>query len=485
MQYLSNWTNITSRGAGSDDLSKRPAPVAMLYDNTTVQGSWISIENMTELSKKYSPDDYDRIVLNVTMAMPHTGVFKAMRDPANNIMQPQDLEGLGEYHVQASVPSPVTNVICASMQSEELTPIVFSEWPAVNGSTPNLTKWPNGFDIPVYPSWLNSTSVDDIFGFGEKYGRRPPTFPKLPIPYNTVLNVTGPFADSIYLLATSATREYTMCSLRASLTTKCSTYYHASLSGGTMDTNCDEKNELAYSKSDDNDLDGIINSDWAAVAAEWGRAVSLNGGIHDNAASNARLLTQLIPTSQALDPSLPSIAEALSVLAGCTLLLSSTDSPFVHFWNYSRTVLEEPQYQSFRATLRTKDFASGGTQNWQGIFYVVLFLTFATNVFCLVYFLLHHGLVTDFIERQNLFSLSLNSPPSGALEGACGSGPEGEQLIMNWHIKMDQEREHFYIENGQGPPAKRKPTRPLDFEMGASPCVKTYAKLSSRPSRFL
>lgn len=92
MQYLSNWTNITSRGAGSDDLSKRPAPVAMLYDNTTVQGSWISIENMTELSKKYSPDDYDRIVLNVTMAMPHTGVFKAMRDPVNNIMQPQDLE---------------------------------------------------------------------------------------------------------------------------------------------------------------------------------------------------------------------------------------------------------------------------------------------------------------------------------------------------------------------------------------------------------
>lgn len=92
MQYLSNWTNSISRGTGSDDLAKRPAPLAMLYDNTTVQGSWIDVQNMTELSKKYSPDGYDRIVLNITMAMPHTGVFSAMRDPVNNIMQPQDLE---------------------------------------------------------------------------------------------------------------------------------------------------------------------------------------------------------------------------------------------------------------------------------------------------------------------------------------------------------------------------------------------------------
>ncbi|KAL8943584.1 MAG: hypothetical protein Q9211_000938 [Gyalolechia sp. 1 TL-2023] len=488
MQYLSNWTSSISRGMGSDDLSKRPAPLAMLYDNTTVQGSWVFVQNMTELSKKYSPDGYDRIVLNITMAMPHTGVFGAMRDPVNHILQPQDLEGLGQYDVQASIPSPVTNVLCASMQPEELTAIVFSEWPAGNGSKTNLTNWPSAFDIPAYPDWLNSTSVDDLFGFGEKYGRRPPVFPKLPIPYNTVLNVTGWFTDSIYLLATSATGSYTMCSLRASLTTKCSTHYHASLSGGTMDTHCeDEKDELAYGKSYGNATDGVINKDWATVAAEWARALSLNAGISDGAASNARLLTQLIPTSQALDPSLPSIAEALSVLAGSTLLLSSTDSPFIHFWNYSTTVatLEEPQYQSFRATLRTKDFASGGTQQWQGIFYVVLFLTFATNVFCLVYFLLRHGLVTDFIEPQNLFSLSLNSPPSRALEGACGSGPEGEQLIMNWHIKMDQEREHFYIENGQGPPMKRKPTRPLDFEMDTSPIVNTYTKLSSRHSSLL
>ncbi|KAL9011317.1 MAG: hypothetical protein Q9173_003827 [Seirophora scorigena] len=475
MQYLSNWTSDIAAGRGSNDLSKRPAPLAQLYDNTTVTGSWISIQNTTELSQQYSSSNYSRTVTNITMAMPHAGVFRAMRDPINNIMQPLDLE--------ASLRS-------RPVDREELASMVYSEWPLGNGTAINVTGWPTGFDIPLYPSWLNSTpQVDNLFGFGEKYGRRPPVFPKLPVPYNTVLNTTGWFTDSIYLLATSPSGEYTMCSLRASLTTQCSTEYSAQISGGEMRARCeDAEDELAYGKWYHNATDGVIAKDWASVAAEWGRALSLNTGITDGAASNARLLSQLIPSAQDLNPSLPSIAEALAVLSGSTLLLSSSDSPFIHFWNYSTTVatLEEPQYQAFHADLRFKDFASGPTQAWQNIFFVVLSLTFATNVFCLGFFLVHHGLVTDFIEPQNLFSLSLNSPPSQALDGACGSGPEGEQLIMKWHIKMDKQREHFYIENGEGPPPmKRHKTRPLDFEMDTSPTVNAYNKLSSRHSSLL
>jgi len=256
-----------------------------------------------------------------------------------------------------------------------------------------------------------------------------------------------------------------------------------------MNAHCeDPEDRLAYGKSSANATDGVVLKDWASVATLWATSLSLNAGITDGAASNARLLSQLIPTQQALDPSLPSIAEALAVLSGCTLLMSSLDSPFIHFWNYSTTVatLNEPQYQGFRAALRTRDYASGGTQRWQGIFYIVLFLTFATNLFCLIYFLVRHGLVTDFIEPQNLFALSLNSPSSYALDGACGGGPEGEQLLMDWHIKMDHEREHFYIQNGRGPPPlKRRRTRPLDFEMHTSPVIQTYTKLSSRHSSIL
>ena len=93
MQYLSNWTqSVINSGQGSDNLAKRPVPVAMLYDNTTIEGSWIAVQNMTEISKKHSPSNYNRTVINITMAMPHAGVFEAMRNPINGIMQPQDLE---------------------------------------------------------------------------------------------------------------------------------------------------------------------------------------------------------------------------------------------------------------------------------------------------------------------------------------------------------------------------------------------------------
>lgn len=58
----------------------------MLYDNTTVKGTWTEITNMTALSEQWN-----RTVNNVTMAMPHSGILKAARDPRNDIVQPQDL----------------------------------------------------------------------------------------------------------------------------------------------------------------------------------------------------------------------------------------------------------------------------------------------------------------------------------------------------------------------------------------------------------
>jgi hypothetical protein len=63
--------------------------------------------------------------------------------------------------------------------------------------------------------------------------------------------------------------------------------------------------------------------------------------VMDANASTSRLLTQLIlkPTDPSpasfkvdLSPALPSIGEALAVLAGCTMLLSMLDTPFVTFW---------------------------------------------------------------------------------------------------------------------------------------------------------
>ena len=381
----------------------------------------------------------------------------------------------------------MVNVLCASVTEEEMAPLVYTSWPGSNGAAFNATLWPNGYDVPTFPSFLNSTPMDDLFLWGEKYNRRPPVFPKFPIAYNSVLNTTGWHADTIYLLATSADSTYMLCSLRASQSPNCSTKLYSSASGASMESHCDDAhNELAYSKSEPKANSGIYNQDWVNVASEWALALSMDAGITDGDASNVRLLTQMIPSSNSLDPSLPSIAEALAVLAGCTLLISSQDSPFIHYWNYSATVstLAEPQYQGFNATLKTQDYSSGGTQHWQGIFYIVLLLVFATNVFCLVYFIVRGGLVTDFVEPQNLFSLSLNSPPSQSLAGSCGGGPEREELNTNWFINMDND--HVYIQSGdRSPTGKGKRSKTIEFDFESSPLASTYSKLSKKHTSLL
>ena len=81
------------------------------------------------------------------------------------------------------------------MEDYEIAPLVYSTWPNATTNPLNSSNWPNSYGIPTAPSWLNQTPVDDLFGFGEKYNRRPPVFPKFPIPYNTVLNSTAYQAD--------------------------------------------------------------------------------------------------------------------------------------------------------------------------------------------------------------------------------------------------------------------------------------------------
>ncbi|KAI9812629.1 MAG: hypothetical protein M1827_004618 [Pycnora praestabilis] len=485
-EWLARWTQISLQGNGSTDLKHRPNGMSMLYDNTTVGAAWIEVKNMTQVSQ-----DAHRIVNNVTMAMPHSGIFQAARDERNGILQPADLEGLGEYSIIASVPSPAVNVLCASMSEEDLAPLVYTEWPNANSSLVSST-WADSVPAASPDQWLNSTVVDDLFGWGEKYNRRPPVFPKLPIAFNTITNITIFNLSSIYVLANGSSgaidnRNYTLCSMKAELSPNCSTRYNASASGGSLWAHCEDTSDhLAYSRTHPEAPIGVtdpISRNWGNIASEWAMATSLNEGAIDGNASNARLLTQLIPTDTILDPMLPSIAEALAVLAGYTLIISAQDSPFVHYWPYAQdaTELNPGQYENFSASLLSQQYASGGQLRWQGIFYTVLTLVFVTNLFCLGYLILRGGLVTDFTEPQNLFALSINSPPSQRLAGSCGGGPEKEHFQVNWFVHMDNE--HFLIESGEEPPdwKKRRFSTKSTFEMEnrASPIASTYSKLSS------
>ena len=87
----------------------------------------------------------------------------------------------------------------------------------------------------------------------------------------------------------------------------------------------------------------------------------------DGDASTARLWTELILTNTSVDyslypppmslqPAFPSPAEALAVMAGCTLIQSSQDAPFVEFWNYSVNILDEPQIQYFNASVKAQQY---------------------------------------------------------------------------------------------------------------------------------
>ena len=398
-------------------------------------------------------------------------------------------QGLGEYYMNASIPSPIVNVLCANMTQEELLPMVYSDWPdeyRSNKTNPDTNSWPGSYDLSLFP---NSTSkaVDELFDFDGS--QKHPIFPKRPLPFNTVLNSTVVYGqESIYLLATSEDSFYTLCSLRAALTPNCSTEYHVTMSGGSLSVKCPDPNShLAYSKSQPKAPNGFWDPNWKDVAISWATGLSLNSGITDGQSSNARMLTQMIPKTNALDPFLPSISEALAVLAGNTLLRSSLNSPFIHFWNYSTeiTTLQEPQYQAFNATLAIVDYQSGGNRSWQRMFYIVLAVVFVANVCCLIYFLISGGLMTDFIEPQNLFCLALLSPPSEDLAGACGGGPDKEHFDTALNVRIDRQHDHLWIESSI---RKRRAidrhkrnrssiTTTADYEMQARPLSRAYSKI--------
>ena len=269
-----------------------------------------------------------------------------------------------------------------------------------------------------------------------------------------------PSSDAIYLLIKAAdviTTDYTLCELRSFLYPSCSTSFNISgLSGATLQTFCeDPQDKIRYDKSVP-DSPISRNFDWKNVGWDWMISLSLNMGTTNGNSSTARMLANLIPTDNGtgtvqLSPSMPSIAETLAVMAGNTLLLSTIDAGFYHYWQYQNTTLEPGVYQPFNASITSQQYTSGiiPNQKWQGIFYIVLFLVFATNVFCLIYLCLRAGLVTDYSEPQNLFALAVNSPPSVRMSGSCGAGPEGEQLNVDWHVRQDTSG-HMFIQEGGG-----------------------------------
>lgn len=183
--FLTRWDSIrTGDGEEINDLSRRPAGTHLLDQNTTMYGAWIE-KDTSNVTVSYNR--YNRIVNNVTLAMPHPGVYHAATDPVNKILQPKDLGDVGGYSVRAGVVSPSINAMCVEMTKGDLEPLIYTEWPYAQSNRTgvgNQTTGHEGWDDEVPPflgedgeiNYLNKTDVDDVFRWGEKYGRNPPVF---------------------------------------------------------------------------------------------------------------------------------------------------------------------------------------------------------------------------------------------------------------------------------------------------------------------
>lgn len=186
LNYMTMWTDINRNGSEvSTNLKKRPGGTTLLFDNTTLYSEWIETEH-GDVAAQF--EETGRIINNVTLALPHPGIYGAATLKKNGILQPDDLAGVGEYTIRAGVVSPSVNVLCVDMDQDDLAPLVYTKWPhAKNNNTVipgQKTGWigwtgevPQPIDKKDKPYYLNRTNVDDIFKWGPKYERRPPVFP--------------------------------------------------------------------------------------------------------------------------------------------------------------------------------------------------------------------------------------------------------------------------------------------------------------------
>ncbi|KAI1108415.1 hypothetical protein F5Y14DRAFT_445479 [Nemania sp. NC0429] len=428
--FMKEWDEIRKSGnATLRELANRPTGKHNLFDNTTMDSSWIETAP-GDMAAGF--EAHGRVINNVTLAMPHPGVYAAATDPVNGILQPSELLGVGEYSVRASVVSPVVNVMCANMDEDELAPLIYARWPnpRKQKNAPFPIDWK--LDIPA-TGWRNSTVVDGLFKWGEKYQRLPPLFPLYPTAYNVLTYDAGTFADAFYVLAKAPNiTAYTLCELRSWLTPTCSTAFTLSgTSGGHMKAHCEDPgDDSAYGRVDPAGATAATPptpaGDWRNLVVQWGLAINLDGGAQNNNASNARVLTNLILGSPALDPQLPSVAEALAVLVSSTVVAGSLGSPFRPAWDHGPIPAEhkavwESFTEVFRAQVQTQQYTSAHTARWQAIFYPILGFTFVLNVLCLAY------LVSGTVLTS--FSSSPSPSPSPPLSPSPSPSPSSSSYL--------------------------------------------------------
>jgi hypothetical protein len=460
--YLRTWNDRISTDARNTSLAGRPKATSNLADGTLVVGSWLHTEDSAALEDL----ETGTIVNNVSLALPHMGVMTASKNPINNIVQPEELEGLGSYDVNGSVSSPVLHTLCATVSEEHISSLMADRYGFSSSS--NTSNKSTDYAMHDYYPYLNGTRLDHIFKWGEDYGDYtwPPLFSRLPTTYEIIINSTRIINSTgymqygrpaIYALGKSngtqdngvksSAEDYYLCQMQVSQTPFCFTNYHAIAQRTALEIMCDDTSSpRAYPKSM-RFIDSLANATSGnfTLSREWLNAGvaetlprSLGIGVSDVNSSNAKLISQLLLRTATLNPERPSLAEALAVLVSGGILQSTRDAPFVPFFNYTApSNIMTGRYQYFNASVRSQQYASGGSHAYEKAFNVVLVGVFALNLLALVYFAVHGDWYTDISEPTNLFSLAINAPSGQSFPVCGGAGPKGKDYSINWTVEQD------------------------------------------------
>jgi hypothetical protein len=191
----------------------------------------------------------------------------------------------------------------------------------------------------------------------------------------------------VYLLGKApdnTTSDYFLCSMKAGMTTSCTTRYNASSGGQSLEAVCDDENGK---HSDDAAIqplrsngDRVALVGWRDLGFNLLNSLSLNNGVFDGDASTARILTQLQLTEPKLNKTLPSPAEALLSMTTCTVLDLTQNFPFQPLGNTTDDDdFDTPQTQYFNASVRVAQYMSGGEKSYQKVCHRPRFIPTHTN----------------------------------------------------------------------------------------------------------
>ena len=187
------------------------------------------------------------------------------------------------------------------------------------------------------------------------------------------------------------------------------------------------------------------STDFRDILGAWATAIGLNGGMLSSNNSLAHVLSQLVVTkppgrAPSLNKTMPSLAEALAVLSNSMLMKASINATFD-----DRPIFDAPtpdSYFPYNVIVQTQQYRSGPPVPWQKVLYPILVVMFLANWYCLIYFFREMGLVIDFLEPRNLFSVAIDSPSES--KRRAGEGPIGDHGDARWILRRDHDQKLYF-----------------------------------------